>query len=440
MLRNIIERIRVARFVTLHQRSRRVIERWQTRALQRLLAHAAWNVPSYVRLFEQHRFEPRAFRDVSDVARLPIVTKDLFLKKPPEEFTDNSRLITGAWKQTSGTSGKPFSFLRESSMLGDRDVDFECLRFLLWQGYTLNQVATLKTAQIIVRSGWKKNYLLITTEEMRSDPQTAIRSIAESGPDILTSCPSMLLEVARHMQHRAAERIRPRYVVSFGETLSPLVRDFLSEMFGCEVYDRYGMGEVGAIGTECARHNGFHLHAESVFVEVVDERDKSLPPGQFGRVIVTDLQNYSMPFIRYETGDRGALLEEPCECGLRVARIVVQGREMASVMLGGRKVPHVELTMALDDFKNAIYQFQIVKKTDTTIGVRVVRGPAFIDRTGQEIITQIKNIVGDATHIVVETVSSLPLTQSGKLCIVVDESIGGSALHAPTGHIKRRDA
>src|SRR5262245_8719882 len=105
------QRWRRARVVTLHARSLSAIERWQRREARKLVQHAESHVPAYAALYKARGVSAEMLERASDLARFPIVTKDFFLARPVEEYTDTSRAIRSKWKKTSGSTGRPLTLL-----------------------------------------------------------------------------------------------------------------------------------------------------------------------------------------------------------------------------------------------------------------------------------------------------------------------------------------
>ena len=115
-----------------------------------------------------------------------------------------------------------------------------------------------------------------------------------------------------------------REVRTLGEASTPDLRALCREAWGVPLVDVYSAEEVGYIALQCPEHEHYHVQAESVLVEILDERGAPAPPGETGRVVVTDLHNFAMPLVRYEIGDY-AEVGEPCACGrgLPVLRRIV---------------------------------------------------------------------------------------------------------------------
>ena len=97
----------------------------------------------------------------------------------------------------------------------------------------------------------------------------------------------------------------------------------------CRFVNKYGTSELGTVAASCSRSPraaaAMHLFEDLFLVEVL-RHGQPVPPGEVGRLVVTDLINTAMPLIRYDVGDVGRLHLEPCPCGRTTARLEVLGR------------------------------------------------------------------------------------------------------------------
>lgn len=99
-----------------------------------------------------------------------------------------------------------------------------------------------------------------------------------------------------------------------GAWLDPELRKLVEKAWGIPVLHEYFLEEIGAIAFQCPENQGLHINSEFVFVEVLNAHDKPCTAGQTGRVVVTPLQNFQTPLIRYDTGNL-AELGGTCDCG-----------------------------------------------------------------------------------------------------------------------------
>jgi phenylacetate-CoA ligase len=134
------------------------------------------------------------------------------------------------------------------------------------------------------------------------------------------------LPTARGPQPRLGPTPTDLQAVSpFGGLASPAMATRIGAGLGCRFVNKYGTSELGAVAASCGKSPGMHLF-EDLFLAEVLRRGQPVPPGEVGQLAFTDLINTAMPLIRYEVGDVGRLLTDPCPCGRRTARIEVLGR------------------------------------------------------------------------------------------------------------------
>jgi phenylacetate-CoA ligase len=132
-------------------------------------------------------------------------------------------------------------------------------------------------------------------------------------PSHVMTYPETLRAVAEAAERQGAALTFQTFL-STGESLLPATRTAIARAFGCRVIDIYGAREIGPIAFQCPDAEGYHACAEAMMFELLDEADRPAAPGTFGRVVVTPLYNFAMPFIRYDVGDY-ALAGEVCSCG-----------------------------------------------------------------------------------------------------------------------------
>ena len=104
-------------------------------------------------------------------------------------------------------------------------------------------------------------------------------------------------------------------MISGGETLTVLDSEAIGRAFGCPVVNHYAAWEVPHMAQTCPDNPAvLHVNSERVVLRVVGEDGRPAAPGTPGRIVVTALDNYVMPFINYEIGDTG-VAGAPCPCG-----------------------------------------------------------------------------------------------------------------------------
>lgn len=161
--------------------------------------------------------------------------------------------------------------------------------------------------------------------------------------DILLTFPTNALDLAALCRERGVRLPKLRELRLVSEAIDGAGKQVLRDTFNVAVTDCYSAQEVGYIALQCPAHDHYHVQAESVFVEIVDERGHPCEPGSVGRVLVTPLHNFAMPLVRYEIGDY-AEVGTPCACGRGLPvlnRIMGRVRNMATLPDGTRRWPNL---------------------------------------------------------------------------------------------------
>ncbi len=409
------------RFHRVHTRSRAAIEEWQTDRLRTLIPYLEDNVPFYSKLLHSCEVQARDIVMLLDLPKLPITNKSMFIGKLPEEYTDNNSPLLGNWVTTSGTTGAPFTPLRRKEVRMLFFGDSLHYRFLMRERPWAWDTNWARIAHIRIFDRQRDTHLVIPVKDFLSDPQSALEKLVEFQPYVIESHALLLYELAKAAK-KYDSPLRPRYAIAGSEHLSLSSRRFVEKALGCEVYNRYGLEEVGTVAMECVVHDGNHINCESFIIEIVDDDEKVLPEGSWGRVLVTDLYNNQMPFVRYDSGDRGRISWEKCSCGLEAPRLWIEGRYAAFLTFGERRFHHFEFDAKLDSFMNDIIQYQITKQADNALLMRIIPGPAFKKGTLPIVHDNIAELVGPSIRVRVEIVTHISRVPRGKSQILVDES------------------
>jgi phenylacetate-CoA ligase len=154
-----------------------------------------------------------------------------------------------------------------------------------------------------------------------------LRNIDEFQPQTLLVFPNVLGGLLDEWERRGHAPPALRHIKTVGETVSAELRERTRRICELPIEDSYSSQECGVIAVQCTTGGLFHIMAESVVVEVLDSAGHPCPPGQSGRIVVTDLRNFASPMIRYDIGDI-AVRGEPCACGLQLPTLQsIMGRD-----------------------------------------------------------------------------------------------------------------
>ena len=134
-------------------------------------------------------------------------------------------------------------------------------------------------------------------------------------PAYLQCGPTQLMSLARYALQNKRNDFRPEVALTLGSLVTEEIRESVQEGLGTRIVDRYSCEETGYIALQCPKHNHFHVISPVTHVEIIDEDGTPCPVGKPGRVLLTSMQSYAMPLVRYEIGDM-AEWGEQCDCGI----------------------------------------------------------------------------------------------------------------------------
>ncbi len=242
-------------------------------------------------------------------------------------------------------------------------------------------------------------------------------------PRMLFGYPSALSLLARHARARAVplDRLGIRVAFVTAERLYPEQRALIGQVFGCAVANGYGGRDAGFIAHECEQ-GGMHISAEDVLVEIVDSRGRQLPPGSSGNIVVTHLASGDFPFIRYLTGDVGALGQRPCACGRGLPLLQqIEGRQTDFLVAQDGTVMHgLALIYILRDLVQ-VRAYKIIQESLQLTRVLLVCVPALDAGLRQSIVAGFRARLGADVEIAIEEVAEIAAEASGKYRYVISK-------------------
>jgi phenylacetate-CoA ligase len=407
----------------------------QRAKLQRLVEYVYQYVPYYQRTFDQAGFHPDDLReDLTSLRRLPILTKAIIRENFEEMLTTEPRRRRQLSKVvTSGSTGHPLIFMQDN---GFRDgVTADIQRHVGWAGWRLGQphayiwganfevIASESLRTRFINWTWNRfvvNAFLLNDEILASFTE----QVRRKHPRILFGYASSLYRFAQFVRSGPQRDITFDGVFSSAEVLLPAVRQFIEDTFQCKVFNRYGTKELGGIACECEAHTGLHLSAENNYVEILND-GRPVVPGETGDIIVTNLNNLGMPFIRYSIEDAGAWHQGvDCPCGRAAPRLqTVQGRIVDAFRTRDGRTAWAGFAGAGYSglAHPAIKQFQIVQKSVDLMVVRLVRDGEVPQSTLDELTRTIHIAFGDNVEVEFEFPDEIPVLPSGKHQYAISE-------------------
>ncbi len=400
----------------------------QFRQLHALLSHAAATVPFYRERLAAAGFD--AARPLTEEVwrRLPLLQRAEIQRAGAA--LQSSALPAGhgtpVARTTSGSTGRPLSVLRTA--VDGLYWQAHTLRDHLWHRRDFRGTLAVIRAQGAGKAAWPKGAKLAnwgpsTAAVYRTGPALVLNAdtpvdrqlewLARGNPHYLLALPSLLGELARLALAQGVALPRLRGAASLGGILAPSARAACRAAWNVGIADTYSAQEIGYVALQCPDEEHFHVVAESVLVEVLDDEGEPCRPGAFGRVVVTPLHNFAMPLIRYVIGDY-AEVGSPCSCGRGLpvlARVVGRVRNLLTLPSGQRISPTF-VNSCFDGLPVA--QFHVVQTALDRLDMRIAPTRPFTPEDEERVVESVNAQLGAALQIGFTYVDSIPRGPGGK--------------------------
>jgi phenylacetate-CoA ligase len=375
-----------------------------------LLTHATQTVPFYNHILSDK------------LADFPIVNKTTIK-------SNSSGFLSSGYKKkklkkatTSGSTGAPLTVLKDKRKINRHTA--ENIYFNSLAGLPLGRkVYYLRVWNAINRKSRLESFLqniVMWDASDLSDKKISFlieTLIRDKDPKGIIAFASTLEAVASYIvRNKPIQSPLMSVVIAISETLTDGSRKVLEEYFKCNVISRYSNIENGFLAQQCTHSSGeYHINNSGFIIELLKHgKDESVSPGETGRIVVTDLFNYAMPLIRYDTGDM-AIYSESSACGEPGPVFKkVEGRQVDFIYdtAGNLLSPHT-ITNTMWKYSALIRQFQFIQNSAKEYEIKI---NPFNDsfESPEPLIKDLKFFVGTDASVSVSVVSEIPVLSSGK--------------------------
>jgi phenylacetate-CoA ligase len=427
-LHGIVRNRRYVRHLALLERtqwwSRDQVLEFQWQELLRLLEHTFRSVPYYQEKYRKAGLVLSDIRTREDFARLPILTR-------AEVNENRARLCSTEFRgkllphATGGSSGTPTRFFRTIESYDWRTAAKD--RVYSWSGWRpgeksaylwgapVGKVPRFQAAKTRAYDLFHRQ-LVLNTFSQNDELWEAVRHrIMRFRPRIVVGYVSSLAEFSAFLLRRGLHIPPIEAVIAAAEPLYAGTRQQIGEALGAPVFNTYGCREFMSLAGECPNHDGLHVNAENVLVET------ALPPAAGpSEVLVTDLHNYGMPFIRYAIGDLAVLDDAPCSCGRGLPRIQrIEGRVLDALRTAdGRTVPGEFFPHILKDIPE-IAHYRVEQHSPAHIVILAVLQAPLSDRSQGLLQREIARVFAGNMRWEIRPVAEIPQLASGKRRVTV---------------------
>lgn len=392
-----------------------------------LLQYAYHKVPYYKRRFDAIGLHPDDITNPEDYTKVPLLTREDLQKHFQELVSTEARPQDIRLSTTGGSTGEPVKVYHEKKVVRAATG----WRMLSWWGINPgNDFASVyrdtKTdlrSRIMDRLMWwptRKIQLNATSLEPAS-MERFLEQFRKVKPSLLHGYVGAVDHLASYVLDHKLSVPAPKAIWVTSSPLSAVQEKRIEQAFHAPVYDQYGCCEIYWLASQCPEKGPLHMFGDIRRFEFLDDQNRPCPSGELGKIVVTDLENYLFPLIRYVNGDRGRSVSGRCSCGVTLPLMdKVKGRITDMIRLpNGTAISGDYMTTIFDDVPDAVRQFQVYQKADFSIEILVVPNPTFdgLGKVLEDAAAQMTKAVKDTVPVAVREVAEIP-QKGGKLRFV----------------------
>jgi phenylacetate-coenzyme A ligase PaaK-like adenylate-forming protein len=398
------------------------LRQYQFRRLSALLRFAYQRVPYYRQLLDEAALPPDRITSLEDFSRVPALSRTL-LGARFSDLQARPQLSRVQRMSTGGSTGVPVTVVVDMHRMGFG----EAARMRAHRWFHLEPGGraialwgmpahlTIKDRARTVRDrlmNWRMLSAFDMSEGALAHYATVIRRYRPEKMYGYASAFHLLATYLLTTSWRPPRELRAIFTTA--EPLFDFQRKTIEAAFSCLVATEYGSRDGGLAALECP-DGGLHVPAEGMHVEV-----EGRGPDGLGEIVVTVLDSFAFPIIRYQTGDLGRLEPDPCRCGRSLPLLgAVQGRQTDFIVTpDGRCVHALAVIYPLREI-DTIREFQVVQSAIDHVTVSVVPAAGFSAGDVRRIEDQLRLRLGEDIRVDVATTAAISRTAAAKFRYVV---------------------
>ena len=410
----------------------------QQKRLKTTVSYAYEKNRFYRKKFKEAKIRPSQIKTLEDLKKIPFTTKKDFRDNYPYGLLAVPLEKVYRIHASSGTTGDP-------TVVSYTQKDLEGWSDLIARNLLMTGVAGKDVYQVILGYGLFTGGLgfhygaekigATVVPSSTGNTKRQVKLMKDLGVTAFTSIPSYTLylaETAKSMGIDPSQDLKVKSISCGAEVWSPSTRTKVEDIFGCEVFNSYGLSEVCGPGVafECVWKNGLHLWSDHFIAEIIDpQTGEALNNEKRGELVLTTLTREAMPLLRYRTRDITSILDQKCRCG-RSHTIIgwITGRSDDMMKIKGVNVfpSQIESVLMTVDGVGTNYQILLTRKDfmdEISIKVEVDKSIATssqkCDILRQELRKEIESVIGIRASLTLLPPDSLPRTE-GKAKRVLD--------------------
>ena len=395
--------------------------------LKNVLVSAHMHVPYYRELMKSVGYNPITdYSGPKDLKLLPVTTKEDLKKTGAERFIREGAVLSKCYREsTSGSTGIPLVTYRSQY---ERSVQIaKWLRVLFLNGYTLRQKVMSLSIPWRLDEGRtflnRLNILRRLPVDINSSPEQMVDAFLAYKPDVLYGVRTQLDMMASELKRRGIEYKDLKLLIVGGEVINENNKRLYQKQFGVKITETYGSTEAGTMLHETPEHNGLHIMEDLTYFEFLNMNGEPVEPGEPGKTVVTDLFGTTMPFIRYDQGDKAVyeyiedMAGKTCK---RVTKII--GRDDGGYISfpDGTTRPFYLFYLIMTRYEN-IYQYRAVQKKIDFIQLYIATDDGYLKSIRDDMLHRLYEDFGSDIRFEIVRVDNIDPDPSGKLRMFISE-------------------
>jgi phenylacetate-CoA ligase len=410
------------------------ILRDQSRRVRAMVDYAYRHVPYYRETMDRLGLTPVEIRSADDLARLPLIEME-HIQRDPEYYISRElpqdRYIEVS---SSGSTGLPHSIWYDQGSLflmgaysgRERRVISKHLG-RHWGGKGMAILPVPSTGRKVIqfhhdRTLFPQSLRLWRQMLSMADPiERIVHQMNQFQPDVLATYGSYLDMLFAWLKATGTPFHRPRLIIFSADGVTDATRRLLAEEYGIPLLSLYQSVEAWETGFECECHKGHHVNMDLYALRITDGAGRTLPVGESGQVVVSNLLNRGMMLLNYRLGDLAALLPDACPCGRSLPLLSwVSGRSQDVLELPSGRALHPAALVGIFRGMDDVRQYQIVQRTLDQFEVRLVVGDSSHreDLRGR-LAPRFHKELGDGVRVDFQFVDAIAALPGGKRPVVL---------------------
>lgn len=368
----------------------------------------------------QHAFESTKFYEKyigAKFTNLPVINKNIIRDNFSAFESEIYRRKQRFKVSTSGSTGTPFvTYLNKNKRLRN---SADTIYFAEQSGFKIGDKLFYirlwddQHKKLSITS-WILNIVPHNISDLRdNDIENLLQKLkSDNSNKGLLAYASAYDAICQYLDRIKSTRIdtKLKSIIAISERLSDYAKSSIYKYFGVKVLSRYSASETGILAQQSVSSDNFNINWASYIVEILkNDSDEPVEEGEIGRIVITDLFNYAVPMIRYDTGDLGAMINSSDNKGPVLTKVEGRQMDMLYDTKGQLITSHIVHKICLFE---GIMQYQLIQNAEKEYIFKINATREF--REENELIEDYKNYLGEDANINIEYVQDIPVLSSGK--------------------------